>query len=63
MDEISNPPATISSIALDSFDPEAMTEAVQHSTLDHTLLHGGRFRGRLLQARRGSRRLDWGRFF
>ena len=62
MNEISNPPATISSIALDSFDPEAMTETVQCSTLDHTLLQSGRFRGRLLQAQRGNCRLDWGRY-
>lgn len=47
---------------LDSFDPDAMTETVQRSSIDHTLLHKGRFKGDLLHAQLDSTRLDWGSY-
>ena len=47
---------------LDSFDPDAMTETVQQSEFEHTLLDRGHFRGDLLHARYGNNRLDRGNY-
>ena len=58
MTEILNP--AVQHVLLDSFDPEAMTETVQRSKIEHVLLHPGHFRGQLLQAQLGTSRLDWG---
>jgi len=62
MRKLSSAQATVKSVTLDSFDPEAMTETLQQSRMDHTLLEGGRFRGRLMQARTQRSRLDFGQY-
>ena len=52
----------VGSVLLDSFNPEAMAETLQRSTLEHTQLSRGRFRGRLFQAQSNACRLDYGEY-
>jgi AraC-like DNA-binding protein len=47
-------------VVFDSFDPEAMEQTLQESTLEHTLLARGDFTGQLVQAATADTRIDVG---
>ncbi len=55
-----SPAIAVHSLAV--FDPDELVEAVGSSTLTHTQLSGGSFRGELLAAQFGSCRVDTGRY-
>ena len=48
VEEIDKHDNAVQNVVLDTFDPDAMTETVQHSRIDHVLLRPGHFRGHLL---------------
>lgn len=54
--------ATLGRISLNSFDPDAMEEAVRHSEFEHCLTGPGDFRGAVLQAENSKTRVAWGRY-
>lgn len=55
-----SPAVAVQSLAV--FDPDELVEAVGSSTLVHTQLSGGRFRGELLAAQFADCRVDTGRY-
>ena len=55
-----SPAIAVHSLAV--FDPDELVEAVGSSTLTHTQLSGGSFRGEVLAAQFGSCRVDTGRY-
>ncbi len=58
---ISSPPA-IRSLALDSFHPKLLDEAVSGGSFDHVQIQAGRFAGQILHAQLGDCRLDYGAY-
>ena len=58
----SDHPSSIASQSLEIFDPDELIEAVGSSTLTHTQVSGGTFRGELLATQLASCRLDSGRY-
>jgi AraC-like DNA-binding protein len=58
---ISSPPA-IRSLALDSFHPKLLDEAVSGGSFDHVQIQAGRFAGQILHAQLGDCRFDYGAY-
>ena len=58
---ISSPPA-IRRLALDSFHPKLLDEAVSGGSFDHVQIQAGRFAGQILHAQLGDCRLDYGAY-
>jgi hypothetical protein len=57
-----DPEPAVNTVLPHSFDPEAMAETLQRSTLKHTQLSRGRFRGRVFQAQSDAWRIDCGEY-
>jgi AraC-like DNA-binding protein len=57
-----NPDFGVMTATMDSFEPQAMEEAVSHSSVEHLQLTRGRFLGRLMHARFTTSILDWGSY-
>jgi len=54
--------ASIGTLKLDSFNPSIMQETVRGAAFDHIQLARGRFQARLLSAKLGDERLDYGSY-
>jgi AraC family ethanolamine operon transcriptional activator len=55
-------PPAVQRLALDSFQPQTLDDAVRGSAIDHVQLAAGRFVGELLHANLGSRGVDYGAY-
>jgi AraC family transcriptional regulator, ethanolamine operon transcriptional activator len=57
-----DPDVGVMTATMDSFEPQAMEEAVSRSTVEHLQLTRGRFLGQLMHAQFTSSILDWGSY-